>query len=212
MKIESIDQKKIESAIQAFEAEVDFEFVPVITARSSYVEHIKWILSLLILILFVGSIELWFYNSWESKTWFYLASPFLAILLGSLLDKSDLVDRYCISKAERSRQVFEKAQRVFFLKRLDQIKTNNSLLLFVSKMERQIVLLPDPRISRMTEAELHELTGDVLQVLQKNFKSENFEDGILAAIEMLKNRLKSRFPRSSPPENVMANRLIWWDE
>ncbi len=212
MKIEAMDQKKIELAIQAFESEVDFEFVPVITGKSSYVEHIKWILSLLILILFLGSIEIWFYNSWESKTWFYLASPFVAILLGSLLDKSDLVDRFCISKAERSRQVFEKAQRVFFLKRMDQIKSNNSLLLFVSKMERQIVLLPDPKISRMTEAELQELTGEVLLILQKNFKSENFEQGILAAIEMLKNRLKNRFPRSSPPENAMANRLIWWDE
>ena len=211
MKIESIDNKKIEQAIQNFETEVDFEFIPVITPKSSYVEHIKWILSLLILILFLGFIEVWFYDSWESKTWFYFAAPFVAIILGSLLDKSDLVDRFCISKAERSRQVLEKAQRVFFLKRLDQVKSNNSLLLFISKMERQIVLLPDPRINRMTEAELHDLTNELLKVLQSQFKSAEFEKGILDAIELLKKRLKPRFPRSIPAENDVANRLIWID-
>lgn len=211
MNIESIDNKKIEQAIYDFESEVDCEFIPVITPKSSYVEHIKWILSLLILILFLGLIEIWFYNSWESKTWFYLAAPFVSIILGSLLDKSDLVDRFCISKAERTRQVFEKAQRTFFYKRLDQVKSNNSLLLFISKMERQIVLLPDPRISRMTEAELKDLTSELLKVLQSQFKSAEFEQGILSAIELLKKRLKPRFPRTSTAENAVANRLIWID-
>ena len=88
-----INVQKIEEAIADFESHLDFEFIPVIARKSSYVEHISWVLSLLFLILFMGLIDYVFatslHDSYMSPTPYYIAAPFLAVLCGFLLDKSD---------------------------------------------------------------------------------------------------------------------------
>lgn len=205
-----INPEKVEMAIADFEKEVDFELVPVITEKSSFTEHIGWMISLLLLLLFVITIDFFFQDSWSSKTWYYVAAPFAAVIVGHLLDKSDLVDRFFISKPERTRQVFEKAQRVFFLKQLHEIKTQNSLVLFISVMERKIVILPDPRLKFDG---LQELQQKLLKLIQKDFGEGKFEEGFLDAISFLKTELKSRFPRQNKSlENLVPNKLIWWKD
>lgn len=210
MDIKNINSEKIEQAIADFEKEVDFELVPVITNKSSFVEHIGWMISLILLVVFLLTIDLFFQDSWASKTWYYVAAPFLAVIVGHLLDKSDIVDRFFISKPERTRQVYEKAQRVFFLKQLHEIKKQNSLILFVSIMERKIVILPDPRLKFDG---LQELQQQLLGVLQKDFVKKEFERGFLNAISFLKTELKSKFPREAKStENLVCNKLVWWND
>ena len=97
-----IDSKIIEQAIEKFENEIDFEFIPVISEKSSYVEHIQWIISLFLLLFFVGTIDFFFQDSYASKIPYFIGAPFLAKLLGSLLDKSDLVDRFLYPKQSSS--------------------------------------------------------------------------------------------------------------
>jgi len=210
MSIRKIDAQKIEQAISDFEREVDFELVPVITDKSSFTEHIGWMISLLLLLLFLLSIDFFFQDSWASKNWYYGLAPFVAVIVGHLLDKSDGVDRFFFSKPERARQSYEKAQRVFFLKRLHEVKAKNSLILFVSVMERQIVILPDPR---MNYEGVHQLQQQLLQLLQRDFGQKQFERGFLNAISFLKSELKAKFPRrSSDTENLVPNKLIWWKD
>lgn len=210
MSIRKINSEKIEQAIADFEKEVDFELVPVITDKSSFTEHIGWMISLLLLLLFLLSIDFFFQDSWASKTWYYVAAPFAAVILGHLLDKSDVVDRFFISKPERARQAFEKAQRIFFLKQLHEIKTKNSLILFISVMERQIVILPDPR---MKLEGLQQLQQQLLGLLQKDFGQKQYERGFLNAISFLRTELKTKFPRQvSSSDNLVSNKLIWWKD
>lgn len=209
MAFHKMDFKKIEAAIDQFESEVDFELVPVISKRSSYVEHIAWIISLLLIILFIGIIDFCFQDSWSSKTPYYVAAPFVALILGYLLDKSDYVDRFFISKHERHRQVFEKAQRIFFLQRLDQSKSNQALLLYVSIMERKIVILPDPDMKLENRDQLQ---NGLLKVVQSAFKKGEYEQGFLQAIDFLKTELKDKFPQKDKNHtNEFSNKLIWWD-
>lgn len=212
MSIRNLNEENIAKAIADFESTVDFEFVPVITPKSSYVEHVQWMLSLMFLLVFMGIIDAAFYNSWGDKTYYYLAAPFVATILGTLLDKSDLVDRFFISKKERERQVLEKAQRIFFLNHLDKVKSRNSLLLFISVLEKQIVLLPDPNIEKLSIEQTHALSEKALHILQQNFKSKKYEDGLIETIKMLKNELEVHFPRGANSENHVANKLIWWNE
>lgn len=209
MKITQVNEDKIAKAIEDFENHVDFEFIPVIADKSSYVDHIKWILSLLFLLMFVGGVDYIFYDSWHSRTPYYIAAPFIAILLGAGLDKLDWVDRFLIPKSERARQVYEKAQRIFFLKNLHDVKSTNSLLLFISIMERRIVLLPDPRTNVKNIAEIDQ---KVLEVLQNSFKQKRYEEGLLQAIEVLKNELIQTHPRKTVGDNLIANKLIWWQD
>jgi len=204
-----IDSPKIEKAIDDFENHVDCELIPVITRHSSYVEHIAWVISLLLLILFIGIIDLLFQDSWQSKTVYYATAPVLAIILGFLLDKSDLVDRFFISKKERERQVWEKAQRIFLLKRNEAHKSRQALLLFVSLMERRIVIFPDPG---MQLPGLDALQSKMLKIIQADFKNGRYEQGFLDAIQFLKTELATKYPQTQQSsQNHYANKLIWWD-
>lgn len=214
-----INAQKIESAIADFENNVDFEFIPVIAKKSSYVEHISWVLSLLFLILFMGITEYIFatylHDSYMSPMPYYIGGPFLAVLCGALLDKSDWVDRFFISKSEQTRQVQEKAERIFYKHQLHELKSQNALLLYISVMERQIVLFHDPR---MKFEKMLQIDQELLKILQESFKKQDFEEGLLKAIAHLKASLVPHFSygkegRSAQKgENFVPNKLIWWND
>ena len=208
-----IESKKIEQAIDDFESSCNFEFIPVIAERSSVVEHISWVLSLIFLVGILGAIETVFagplHDSWISSLPFYVSAPFIAFALGVLLDKSDLVDRFFISRRERTRQVQEKAERIFFKTQLNELKSQNALLLYISVMERQIVLFPDPRLKF---EKMPEINQELLKILQISFKDRDFEDGLLKAIGHLKLKLSPHFAKQSKSENIIPNKLIWWND
>lgn len=203
---------KIESAIADFESHLDFEFVPVIAHKSSYVEHISWVMSLLLLILFIALIDFIFnyqlHDSWLSPIPFYFISPIISYFMGSLIDKSDVVDRFFISKNERIRQVQEKAELFFFKKQLHEVKSHNALLLYISIMERQIVLYHDRRISF---DKMNVLDEQLLHILQDSFQKNDFEQGLLHCIQTLKTNLEPHFkrPQDQTPENFIPNKIIW---
>lgn len=204
--------QKIEQAIADFEMHVDFEFVPVIARRSSYIEHISWVLSLLFLILFIGCIDIVFahymHDSYMSPLGFYIAAPFVAVIVGVLLDKSDLVDRFFITKAERIRQVQEKAELIFYRHKLHELDVKKALVLYVSIMERQIVLFHDPRIKL---ADMQKIDNDLLKILQESFQKNDYEAGLLKAISHLKSELLPHFPpkNGANDQNFVPNKLIW---
>lgn len=212
-KIKQIDQARVETAIENFEKEIDFEFIPVIAHRSSYVEHITVVLSLLILVFSIAGIEILFEtylsDSWMPHWPFYVAAPFISFILGFILDKSDRIDRFFISPGQRAKQVFAAAELFFFRQRLHEVKSNNSLMLYISIMERQIVLMPDPR--HQVEG-MEQLTQEVLQKLQTSFKHGDFENGLLQAIEHLQKTLADRFKRTEISANNVPNKLIWLDD
>jgi uncharacterized membrane protein len=204
-----IDSKLISEAIEKFESEIDFEFIPVIAGKSSYVDHVKWMISLFLLLLFVGLIDYFFQDSYASKVPYFIAAPILAIILGALLDKSDWVDRFFISKPERQRQAFHMAERIFFKKKLHESKSHNALLLFISVLEREIVLLPDPR-SNITN--IQQISDQLLQTLQKAFKKNQYQQGLIDALDLLRSNLIEKHKKTSETPNQFSNTLIWWKD
>lgn len=209
--IKRINSERIEKAVADFEKDLDFEFIPVIAEKSSYVGHVTWLISLLFIVFFFGLIDYLFltvlHDSWISREPFYIMMPFAAFLLGWLLDQSDLVDRFFIPKAERVRQVEEKAELIFFRHRLHEVKSKNALMLYISVMERQIVLFPDPD---MKFEQIKEINQQLIQKLQNSFKRSDYEEGLLLAIEHLKKALMPHFSKAQETSNNFPNKLIWW--
>lgn len=212
-KIKQINQTRIEAAIDDFEKEIDFEFIPVIAHQSSYVEHITWMISLIVLVVLIGGIEALFQtylsDSWMPHWPFYVAAPFISFVIGFVLDKSDRVDRFFISPRERSKQVHKAAELFFYRQRLHEVSTHNALMLYISIMERQIVLMPDPR-HRFEGMEA--LAQQVLLKLQDSFKKADYETGLLQAIEHMQKTLAPRFKRTQVSTNNVPNKLIWLDD
>jgi uncharacterized membrane protein len=208
MKLHKINADQIEQAITEFESVVDFELVPVITEKSSYTEHIGRMIALILFIFSVISIDYFFQDSWDSKTPYYFSAVLVSLILSVWLDKIYFINRIFISKAERSRQSHEKAQRIFFLKHLNELQRHNSLVLFISIMERKIIILPDPRLKMQGLAEMQ---NKLIGLLQAEFKKGEFEAGFLKAISFLKAELAPHFPKNKQnTDNEVPNKLIWW--
>jgi len=212
-KIRKINSERIEKAVADFEKDLDFEFIPVIAEKSSYVGHVTWIISLLFVVLFFGLIDYLFltvlHDSWISREPFYIMTPFASFLLGWMLDQSDLVDRFFIPKAERIRQVEEKAELIFFRHRLHEVKSKNALMLYISVMERQIVLFPDPD---MKFDKIKDINKELIQKLQSSFKKSDYEEGLVLAINHLKKVLMPHFSKAHESGNNFPNKLIWWKD
>lgn len=202
-----IDSEIISAAIEKFEKEIDFEFIPVIAKKSSSTAHVPWILSLLFLLIFVGVIDYILQDSYASKIPYFVMAPLGSISLGFFLSRFDIVCRAFVSKNERRRQVHENAERIFFKKKLHESASHNSLLLFISVLERQIVLLPDPRTNIEN---IKEMNVRLLSLLQKAFKKQQYQQGLLAALDLLRSELSHKHKKTSETPNQISNTLIWW--
>lgn len=213
MKITDINSSNIENEIEKFESKVDFEFIPVISPQSSYIEHVPWMLTLIFILLFSVFAEIiakiFFYDSWYDKSVSAICILVISIGLSRFLSRFDAVRRLFISQNEKYRQVQEQAEKIFFLQRLGEIKSNNALLVYISVMERRIVILPDPKIKM---AGLNEMTTHSVNLLKAAFKNKKYEEGLITVIHYLQNHLEKDFPRHKKAENLVSNKLIWWKD
>ena len=216
MKNIKIDTQIIEKAIADFESEVDFELVPVIVEKSTSILHVKWILSFIFILIGFSIVEVFYLMDlygWTASAMFNLLSAVVAVSLGLgfLLGKLHFIQRFLTFKSIRDQGVEALSQRVFFLKRLYETKSNQGLLLMISLMEHRIVVKPDPRSQF---AGCDELSARLVQILQQHFKQKNYQQGLLSAIEHLKTDLKPKFPKNSSgnTQNQISNKLIWWSE
>lgn len=203
---------KLEKEIEHFESEVDFEFIPVIAQRSIYTGHVFGFLILALLLLSEVTVDVlsitMFQDSWANQSLYSFILKVLCFPVAYLLSKINWVNRILVSKKSIRRQVNEKAKLVFFLKRLHEVKSQNALLVFVSILEKRIVILPDPR-NNLTS--IDQLTDEALKILQKNFKQDDFEKGLIEVVHHMKSQLKTQSPRLRPLENEFSNKLIWWN-
>lgn len=211
-----INTLKIEQAIADFEQSVDFELVPVIAQSSTSTLHVPWVISTILMIFVFSGFEIYYlsqWHDWEASTIIHwLATLFAAtVALGFFLNRFDGIKRLFTPQKVRHESAQLKAEQVFLKKRLFETHAHQGLLLFISMMEHRIIVLPDFR-SNFTGA--HKLSEEVLKILQDDFKTGDYEKGLLEAIEHLKTVLAPQFPKKSTDstENQLPNKLIWWDE
>ncbi len=210
----SIRSNSIEAAIESFENKIDFEFLPVIAKKSSYTDHILWILSLLFLLLFISLIEFIFTNhildTWISPLPFYLGSPILALIFAAALSPLNLINRHFIPKKWQIKQVQDQAELFFYRQHLNNLKSSHALVLYISVMERYIVLFHDPRIKIEN---MNSIDQNILKIIQASFKSKEYEKGLIEAIDYLKTALAPYYSRNTTeaPLNQIANSITWID-
>lgn len=209
-----IDAAKIEAAISEFEAVVDFELVPVIAKSSTPTLHVPFVISSLLMVFVFFGFEAYYiasWHDWEASTIIHALATLFAVTLaiGFILARFDVVRRMLTPSKYRHQFAQLEAEQVFLKKRLFETKAHQGLLLFISLMEHRIVILPDMR-SDFTDAK--QLSEEVLKILQDDFKSGSYEQGLLEAITHLKKTLALKFPKKSSDGNQLPNKLIWWDE
>lgn len=214
MKFKDINSAVVEKRIEQFESQVDFELIPVLSQRSSYIEHVPWMLSLIFIIILSRSadfvinflVHLFGYYSQHDQAIYLTVSVMISIFLSRWLSSYEVIQRLFISNAEKERQVFEKAEKILLYKRLSNPQSKNALLLYVSLLEKRIEIRPDPQM-KLDGSE--KIAAEALTAMVPFFKSKDYEKGILAAIDSIEANLKPRYPRIERSDNLIANKLIW---
>ena len=134
---------------------------------------------------------------------FYLFPAFY--FFGSQLKKNLSVQRYLTNDQDESENVMRRAQLEFYQQKLQKTKDRTGILIFVSIMERQVVVLADKGISE----QLPQATWDeVVQLIIQGKKSGNLADGMIAGIQKCGQLLTDKFPIQSHDQNEIGNQLI----
>ena len=209
----NFDSDRLEKEIENFEKAVDFEFVPMVAEKSSYTAHVFLISFFFTYLIGYGLFEIAVYflkSHLTDISTFHMMGLLVIFILSAFLSRSlsqfPSVQRFFIPSSERSRQVHEKAQLMFFKRGLHEIKSHNALLVYISMMEKMIVILPDDRAQI---AQIQHLSEQSLKTLQSHFQNQKFEEGLVAVVKYLKGELEKTNPRTEVESNQYCNKVIW---
>lgn len=185
----SKQKETVAEAIHAAERETSGELVVVVTPRSSDYSGFRAALGLALALgasqecqrvwpgLFLGVYGLWL-----------LAA---IAVLSYLLFGMGAVLRWLLPQSHQSRRAFERALRAFVEEGVTETVGRSGVLIFVSELERQVVILADRGISeRVPPAEWDREVNDLVEGLRRGQP----EPALLLAIERIGQRLKQCFP------------------
>jgi uncharacterized membrane protein len=100
--------------------------------------------------------------------------------------------------------VYQRAQQLFHLLKMDNTKLENGILIYVAVEDRKFAVLGDRGI--------HQVVGssfwvDVKEVMQSHFKQAKFEIGIITGIELVGERLATHFPWNEDDANELPDEI-----
>lgn len=212
--------KDIEKQISMIEFESDVEIVPVVVERSSDYPQtgvtliLSYLIFCLILVFFVqGSQE----NFWDSKAYFFLLKPVTLIIIASF----SLIYLKFLLKSFKSKTLIRtfnhkhsfyemcalRAKLEFYQERLQDIKKQNGILIFVSLLERNVIILTDQNIQ--SQFGNNDLWVQEVDMLTDSLKKQNLGEGLIKILNHLQPILKENFPLKVNKENSIINSVIF---
>lgn len=198
--------EKIERAVQNAESLTSAEIVPMIVKSSITTGHVPVIAFCLLFILFMCS------GLSDIQAEYLTTSPFWLLLDVAIfsfcaiwLSKISFVKRQLTSCEDIAAQVNQRAELEFYEAELNSTRGNTGVLIFLSLVERRVVVLADKAISEKYDGS----TWDgLVEVLLDGVKKKDLAEGFCGAIERCGEILSPHFPRSSDDRNELRDHLI----
>ena len=200
------DVERIGEAVRIAEKQTSGEIVPMVVLSSSPIGHVPMLIALFSTILFLLIGE-WSHLGLHFPNWVWaLLILFPAFyFIGSILKKNLSVQRYLTNDQDESDNVMRRAQLEFYQQKLQKTKDRTGILIFVSLMERQVIVLADKGISDLLPQSTWD---DVVQLIIQGKKSGNLADGMIAGIQKCGQLLTDKFPIQSHDQNEIGNQLV----
>jgi len=219
------DFKLVEEAIAAVEKNTSGEIVPVIVKNSASPALVAELLTaILIVVGFVIGLGVSHFaissNATQSLDHSNLMSTllttktgailfvlvFVAILIAAqLLAKTFFIQRLFIPTFVQKTYVHQRAFAEFCLQRIDRTENRSGILIFISLMERQVVVLADKGISEKLP---EETWNEVVQLIIEKIKIGKPAEGLIAGIRRCGDILQKHFPANGSEKNELSNGLI----
>lgn len=192
----------VEESIEEAERLTSGEIVPMMVFRSSTVGHIP--LTLIFIFGFVVSV-IYSFGLFEWSLWMGLGVVVLSLFLIRFLSSSSWVCRMLTPKKDQDAQVFQRACLELESSRVRHTKNKTGVLIFISLMERQVVVLADKAIDDHFDSFQWK---DVVEVVVKGIKAKQLSEGLSEGILQCGKLLQEDFPIQKDDENELVNHFI----
>lgn len=198
--------KKISDVVRESEKHTEGEIVPMIVRRSSAVGHVKWTLTAMMTIIFIICETFYIQNHWDRvNSW---APPFAFVLfyvVSIYLSQIKWFQRVLTPNEDEIAQVNIRAELEFYRAQMAKTAKRTGILIFISLMERRVVVLADKGISQhYTQATWDE----VVALITEEFKNGHVYAGLEKAIKRCGEILQAKLPAAQHNTNELANHLI----
>jgi putative membrane protein len=197
---------RIEEAVAAVEKSTACELVPMVVLRSSAVDHVPRLLLCFFLILFFAFDGTGYLRGPIQNTYaivFIVVAGFA--LISALLGRLSFIQRLILSEDEMDRQVRHRAELEFYRAGLQDTRESIGILIFLSLVERKVVILADKAIAEKLPASTWD---SAVHLILDNQKKNNLTVGLVAAIQYCGDLLSQYFPIKSSDVNELRNHLI----
>lgn len=198
--------QKISQIVTEAEKQTEGEIVPIIVRRSSAVGHVKWILTGLMTLIFVISESVYIHNHWNSIN--VMAPPTAFILfyiLSIYLGKIPWFQRILTPNEDEIAQVHNRAELEFYRTQIRKTTKRTGILIFVSVMERRVVILADEGIAAEYPTETWD---ELVRLMTDEFKKGNVFAGFEKAISRCGKILQTKLPAQNHNTNQIGDQLI----
>lgn len=214
MKLSEDDLNRINSAVKIAEGKTSGEIATAIIKESSDYAFYELGFSLivgalyfLIITIFSGNIN----NSLSKMFWNYDPSYllvftgislFLVIGITYALSNIPVIDRFIIPKKEQDKRVYNRALRHFIESGTCYTQDRTGILIFISELEKKVVLIADKGISDKIPQERWD--GIVAEIVL-GIKGKQVVDSIVSAVIECGNILVSQFPIAEDDVNELSD-------
>ena len=197
------DRRAVRAAVAAAEKRTVGEILPVVVERSDPHPGADWLAALCFVL--VGSALLAGWLPWDHPL-LLLLSQFAMGALGFTLARllPDL-KRQFIFEDRAGAVAEEQAFQEFYANGLHRTEAATGVLLFVSLLERRVVILADEGIDAQVDADFWAGTDDVIL---EHIRRGSLRDGLVAGIHRTGERLAKLFPWEQGDRNEIPDRVI----
>lgn len=199
------DLDAIEQAVAKAEKGTALEVVPMVVRRSIALGHVPVILTLtiytLVLISLLEAQE--HVTAWQTGITVFgtlIVAPFIAWALSHW----DFLQRVLTANNDERLQSQRRALVEFAGQKMTSTKQRSGFMIFVSMVERQVVLMPDIGCAPIFPDELCQKWVSEFAVSLKN---KQWREGFTALIAKIADQARSQMPPDASDENELTNRL-----
>lgn len=197
------DRHAVREAVAAAERRTVGEILPVVVERSDPHPAAQW-LAVLSLVL-IGSAALVGLMPWQ-QPWIILICQTALGAVGFALARALPDFRRMFIREDRASEVAEEqAFQEFYRNGLHRTAAATGVLLFVSLLERRVIVLADEGIDARTDAEFWSGVDDVVL---DGIRRGSLREGLVAGIHRAGELLADQFPWTEGDRNEVPDRVI----
>ena len=197
------EQLQVTAAVHRAEKSTSGEIVPMIVSRSHHypVAVIRgaalFSLPMALLLPIIVSNFFWIdpYNVWL----FLLCFIPLFLLSHLVIHNSPTLYRLVISPEEAEEEVEEEAVKSFFHEKLYKTEEDNGILLFISVLEKRVVVLADHGINSLIPQEQWD---EVVASVTQGIRNDSTCESLCSAITTIGTILETHFPPSKEHDEL----------